>query len=326
MYRISFIDNESLGDFFAEVKKRSNLSWMKLAKHIGSNRSMLDNYRKGKFLIPEDRFNQLLAFMDFSQRKNYIKLISKKDRNWGQIKGGLKAYKLNKKYFDLGRNKGNKDRSVKYEFNIQMPLTGDLCEFLGVIIGDGCTNKYRNLYQTQIAGDKILDKDYYLNNLSSICVNLFNISPKIVVRPKGIYMNLYSKRVFELLTKRFKIPAGKKCYTVEIPEEIINSSQDMINHTLRGMFNADGGVGFDKRSSYKNPYVRINYTSTSHKLIDQIHKILQEYNLPHSIHGRKGRKVKQVQINGEENVRSFIRKIGFSNTRHLKKLEYLNAS
>jgi hypothetical protein len=96
-----------------------------------------------------------------------------------------------------------------------MPLSEELCEFLGVIIGDGCTNKYGNLYHTQTAGDKILDKRYYSNNLDLICRNVFNIRPKIVVRERGIYMNIYSKRLFEMLTGRFKIPAGKKCYSVK---------------------------------------------------------------------------------------------------------------
>ena len=154
-------------------------------------------------------------------------------------------------------------------------------------------------------------------------MKLFNISPKITVIASGMYVNLYSKRVFELLTKRFNIPAGIKCYTVEIPKEILNSSQIMINYTLRGMFNADGGVGFDKRHSYKKPYVRINYTSTSHRLISQIHDILQKYKISHSIHGKKDCKAKQIQINGEKNVKLFIKKIGFSNPRQLKKLEYL---
>ena len=153
-----------------------------------------------------------------------------------------------------------------------MHLSKELCEFIGVIIGDGCTNKYGKIYQTNIAGDKLLDKEYYFNDISSICKNLFNISPRIMVRPSGMYINLYSKRVFEILTERFKIPRGVKCYTVRIPQEILEAPKEMVVATLRGMFNTDGGVGLDKRKTYKKPYIRINYTSASKILIEQICK------------------------------------------------------
>jgi hypothetical protein len=286
---------------------------------------MLDNYRKGKLLLPEEKFSKLLNLLEEEKKEHFRSLSKEKEENWGQIIGGIKAYKINKSAFDKGRKKAGKSRLniVKYDFDVNMPLTEELCEFLGVIIGDGCTNKYGKLYQTQIAGDKRLDKGYYTNNLSIICKNVFGITPRIVIRPKGIYMNLYSKRLFQLLTKRFKIPKGIKCYTVKIPNEIINASEKMLYSTVRGMFNTDGGIGIDKRKTYKKPYIRINYTSVSSVLILQLREILNKIEIPHSIHTQKNRKTQQIQINGEKNVKKFIKNIGFSNSRHLSKLSYL---
>lgn len=327
MKRIYFSNKQNLDQFFKEIKENLNISWNKIGKNIGTTRSMIDNYRKEKLLLPEDRFLKLLDLLESNDRKELFRsLVKNKDKNWGQIIGGINAYKINKSSFDKGRKKGNRFRKkfgLKYNFDINMSLSEELCEFLGVIIGDGCTNKYGRLYQTQIAGDKILDKEYYFNNLSIICKNLFNITPNIIIRPKGVYMNLYSKRVFELLTERFKIPRGVKCYTVKIPEEIFNAPKEMLNSALRGMFNSDGGVGLDKRKIYKKPYIRVNYTSTSDTLINQVHEILQNYSIPHSVHGDKGSKAKRIQINGEKNVKLFINEIGFSNPRHLSKISYL---
>jgi DNA-binding transcriptional regulator WhiA len=121
-----------------------------------------------------------------------------------------------------------------------------------------------------------------------------------------------------MLTNRFAIPSGVKCYTVQIPVEIVNSEKKLINSTLRGMFDTDGGIGIDKRRSYKVPYIRINYSSVSEKLIRQIEKFLLDYNIKYSIH-RKGNTL-IVQINGKENVKRFISEIGFSNKRHLDKI------
>ena len=98
----------------------------------------------------------------------------------------------------------------------------------------------------------------------------------------------------------------------------------MIGAVLRGMFDTDGGIGLDKRKTYKKPYIRINYTSVSEVLIKQISDILFKINLLHSIHKRGN--AFMIQINGEKNVKKFISEIGFSNSRHLKKVRYLVSS
>ena len=61
-----------------------------------------------------------------------------------------------------------------------MPLSEELCEFVGAVIGDGFTNVYGHLYQTQITGDKVLDFKYYFDRLKPICEKIFNITPKIL--------------------------------------------------------------------------------------------------------------------------------------------------
>ncbi len=328
MKRIQFQSQMLLNQFFSEIKlNNSTKSWKTIASNINTTRSMIHNYRKGKLLLPEDRFFQLLSLLTKEKQEHFSKKILKKEANWGQKIGGLKAYNINKEAFQEGRKSGSKFRKnfgVKYDFNINMPLSEELCEFLGVIIGDGCTNKYGHMYQTQIAGDNILDKEYH-NNLSQISRNLFGINPRMVSRPKGLYLNIYSKRVFELLTERFKIPKGVKCYTVKIPTEIFEAPEEMLNFVLRGMFNADGGVGVDRRKAYKKPYIRVNYTSISEGLIDQVHSILERYNISHSVHSQinPNGKIQQIQINGERNVKIFLKKIGFSNPRHLKKVSHL---
>ncbi|MEX0920006.1 MAG: LAGLIDADG family homing endonuclease [Candidatus Pacearchaeota archaeon] len=321
MNRIYFLDKKDRIKFFETIKK-SNVSLRKIAESINTNRSMLDFYRKGKLHIPEDRFKLLIELIPERERRFFLKKIGKKRSNWGQVIGGKRAYKVNKKKFDEGRKKARKG-ALKYVFDTNMKLGEDLCEFIGAIIGDGFTNKYANFYQTQITGDNLFDSDYYHNKLKPICENLFNISPKITNNGNWIRLNIYSKRLFEMLTGRFDIPAGKKSYIVTIPDEILESGERFTVATLRGMFDTDGGIGFDKRKGYKKPYVRVNYTSVSPTLIDQVHNLLDRYKIPHSVHEKNDSLAKQIQINGENNVKLFLRKIGFSNTRHLNKIKHL---
>ena len=135
--------------------------------------------------------------------------------------------------------------------------------FTGVVIGDGFTNKYDHHYLVQITGDKKLDENYYSAILQPLCKTIFDVPAKITTTKDALRLSIYSKALFEMLTIRFDIPAGKKCYTIMIPEEIMSAENKFISATLRGMFNTDGGIGFDKRKCYKKPYIRVNYTSAA---------------------------------------------------------------
>ncbi|MAG24781.1 hypothetical protein CMI47_04300 [Candidatus Pacearchaeota archaeon] len=329
MKRIVFPNKQLRNEFFRELKKSGQgKSWKKISEFIDTTRSMLSNYRGGKILLPEDRFFKLSSLLNKEKQNYFLQNISKKEGNWGQIIGGVKAYEINKKYFEEGRKKGSRAMEsfgIKYDFDINMVLSEKLCEFLGVIIGDGCTNKYNRLYQTQISGDKELDRDYYIDTIIPICIELFGIHPKIITRPKGMYINLYSKRLFQLLTERFEIPKGFKSHTVQIPREILNSQDKFIKATLKGMFNTDGGVGVDKRKVYKEPYIRVNYVSASQNLINQISKLLDKFYICHTRHTRLNGKGNAgvIQINGKKNVKSFLKGVGFSNPRHLNKVSLI---
>ena len=212
-----------------------------------------------------------------------------------------------------------KRSNLKYNFDETMELTSELCEFVGAVIGDGSLEKFPRTGRIHITGDRVLDKSYYLDHLSEISKLLFNISPKIYEKENTLRLNIYSKKLFEMMHLRFTIPHGKKAYTVLIPDEILASKKKFINSTIRGVFDTDGGVSFDKRKIYKQPYIRLNHTSASKGLIKQISRVLWSYCINHSIH--KKDKTYMIQINGKRMVSSFVQKIGFSNKRHKDKIK-----
>lgn len=324
MSRIYFSNKSDCLEFFDETKKSLKIrSWLELAKFLKTSKSMIDNYKSSKLCLSEERFNVLLKTLPIDKQNYFFNLAEKKGDNWGRIIGGKEAYKINKREFDIGRKKGSKirSRSVKYDFDINMPLSEELCEFVGVIIGDGFTNRYGRMCQTQIVGDKILDLKYYKEIFRPLCKKLFDLPYSLIILDNCLRVNFYSRRLFEMLTLRFGIPAGTKCYSVAIPEEILKAGCPFVNATLRGMFNTDGGVGLDKRKIYKKPYIRVNYTSASPKLIEQLHCLLLKFDVPHSVNKRNNTQL--VQINGEENVKQFLKNIGFSNPRSLNKVRYL---
>src|SRR3989344_2176236 len=145
MARIEFLGVEICHTFFEESKiNGSYTSWRGLASFIGTTRAMLDKYRNGKISLSSQRFEKLLSLFSPDRKDFFIKQAIKKPSNWGQKIGGIQAYKINKIFFDLGRKKRwsqiiRNKFGVKYNFDINMHLSKELCEFIGVIIGDGCT-------------------------------------------------------------------------------------------------------------------------------------------------------------------------------------------
>ena len=169
---------------------------------------------------------------------------------------------------------------AKYNFDINMKLNEELCEFIGAFIGDGFYNIYQpGKYIIQFTGDYILDYHYYKNTIIPIGSKLFdNTNPKIKKKKdkNALIVNYLSKNLFYMFKYRFNFPQGKKAKKVIIPSEIINiKDKKLIYATIRGIFDTDGGVFLDKRKIYKKPYPRITLKISSTELFKQIKEILE---------------------------------------------------
>lgn len=207
------------------------------------------------------------------------------------------------------------------EFPSIIPLDSHLSLFIGALLGDGFLGTRSD--QVQITGDAELDESYFRNVLAPICRQYFSYDPSIKISDTVIRLRVYSKQLKYFLHEEYEIPIGVKCYTVQIPSKILSSENKCKRACLRGLFDTDGGVMFDRRKTYKKPYVRINYVSVSKSLVDQISDILLEFNLAHGVSERKNPSAWRIQINGDRNVKRFLSEVGFSNPRHLSKLRYL---
>ncbi|MDO8740566.1 MAG: LAGLIDADG family homing endonuclease [Candidatus Woesearchaeota archaeon] len=321
--RVFFRDDTIRDEFFAKLKAQFG-TWKELRKHFGIYKSRLEHLRDGDISIPYSTFLDLLSHLSTDDNNFFNKQIFLKDRNWGMIKGGLATYKKHRYIFEKGRKIGAKSaRCGRYNFQFDTPLTPQLCELIGAFIGDGFTNKYGGMYMIQFTGHSKLDKEYIVETLKPIIKEMSpNSNPIITEKDNTMRMTIYSKEFYNLLTKRFKFPSGKKSYTVTIPDEIVNSEdQKSITNCIRGIYDTDGCIFYDKRKIYKTPYLRVQLGTVSVPLMNQVYNILKNLNLnPRAyINGRKH----VIQINGFENVNKFIKEIGFSNKKHLDKIKDL---
>ncbi len=322
--RIYFNSIKSRDFFFRKSLESLNFkTWKQLAHFLNIRRTVLSNYRNGKLTLPEGFYNKLFIKFNENDRKFLSKNISLFDDNWGRIKAGKITYSKYKHFFDEGRKKAiESSHKRSCRFDINLPLNKELSYLIGLFIGDGFTNKYQRSYLIQFTGDK-KEKKFYETIISDYCKRLFTITPKIREEKNNntLRINLYSIDLFNLITQRFQISSGRKSRTVLIPKEILGSEPTIIKSCIRGIYDAEGCVFFDKRKSYKRPYPRIDLHMNNLELLKQIHTLLNRFDIQSNLGIIKDNL--RVIIYGEEPVKKFVKEIGFSNPKHLERLEIL---
>src|SRR3989344_4596078 len=326
MKRVYFNKKEDRKDFFAAIKLIPQTNTIqKIAIHLNTYKSAIDLYISGGLTIPETKFLELIQILPIDAQNSFITCISTKDSNWGQIKGGKVTYTKHRNIFDTGRL--SKKDTINTESHLfKTELTPDFCEFIGAFIGDGFIGKYGPSCMLQITGDATLDRHYYDIKLIPICKSLFP-NKKICVYRRGnntLRLTLNSKEIVTVFNERFSFPIGKKCYTVVIPDEILNSTDENKAATLRGIFDTDGCYFFDKRKSYKLPYPRIALKLASPQILEQIKIILNSFGIESRITQKTEQNHRTLYVNGFEDVKLFIEKIGSSNERHLVKIRKIS--
>ena len=201
-------------------------------------------------------------------------------------------------------------------------LNKETCEIIGAFIGDGYMWSYgknKNKAAVGFVGHKIDDEDYIKIYLKKIIIKNFPKSnPRIYYRTdeKTIRLIDYSGEIANFL-KEMGFNPGKKTKTVKIPEIIIKN-KNLVNFTLRGIYDTDGCVFFDQRKAYSKPYPRVVLESYSSSLITQIHNLLSD-KFKIYLNKRKSRDGQIIEIYGHQQLEKFLKHIGFSNKKHISK-------
>ncbi len=252
------------------------------------------------------------------------------------MKNSTKILPLLKKVCSRGGQKRslNGGSSLK-RIDLDVPLSKELCELIGAIIGDGCIDghvnqKGKSAYHLSVTGDAKLDRNYLSNILPSIIKHLFKVKSKFYFRKdcNAMILNLYSKKVFTILTKRFGLVAGNKTYIVKIPDEILNSDEKFIFATIRGIFDTDGNVFIDKRKICRKPYGRITLRVVSEPLHNQLKEFIEKYfslyvAVKKDNNGLSDSLKYEITVYGNAQIKKWMHLIGFSNERHLGKIREL---
>lgn len=195
-----------------------------------------------------------------------------------------------------------------------MKLTPAMSELVGAIIGDG--NIYaRKGFWVELTGDLNNDRGYIRKCIGPIVKKELNYNPHIFRRPNSLNLRIYSKEFVNYL-KDLGIPTGEgKGKTVMIPTRICKD-WSLTRNCIRGIIDTDGSVTFDKREAYLRPYPRIALHINNHNLRKQLGNILSTNNFNATISEKEG----TLYLNGIEQIKLFLCKIGFSNMKHIRRL------
>jgi hypothetical protein len=211
-------------------------------------------------------------------------------------------------------------------------LTQDLAEFAGIHAGDGHLRKDGRGLELSGGYD---EKEYYDEIIIPILEKLINRKIKGRIFPsKGTYgINLNHKFINNLL-EEFGFPKGNKSKVVEIPSIILNSNEDIFKRAfLRGLFDTDGSLSFDRKSRNTNPlkkkyhfYPRILLTTISRKMAEQVKKLCFQEGLNCSMYGSipkiKTESTKyKLQILGKSALDYWMEHIGFNNPSKRSRFE-----
>ncbi len=300
--------------FFNQILSKNNITLKQLSKKINCGYSGLKNWRTGKFLIPEEDFNSLLALVEFESaqvKHNFTKYPS----NWGAKLGGVVSNDRSQTF--IAKRMAHARRFRKHKIIVPPEMNDQLWEFLGTFFGDGCLSKVfskydkRWLYFSILTGHMQDDLEYYKNKVMPT-LKYFNCNANYNLRPEYtvVTIRINNKNVFNFL-KKHGMPVGLKKDKLRIPKEVFISTNPTKAAILRGLLDTDGHIFARKDEGYKYPYVKI--TSASKLFRKDIKKLIRGFGLPAYEHGT------DVLVRGSANFKTWMNLIGSSHPLNIKR-------
>jgi len=194
------------------------------------------------------------------------------------------------------------------------PESEQVAELTGSILGDGNIYDKRPTY-VELCGNPTTDLEYFKRILIPIVNHELNREPQLFVRDGGLRFRINS-RAFVAWLKEIGIPSGEAKASAIIPDFILKN-RALLVCCIRGVFDTDGSVYFDLRPAYKRPYPRIDLHMTNARLLEQMDRLLNDFGIKHSFVRKKG----SLITAGVDSLTKFLMVIGFSNPRHIRRIE-----
>jgi len=204
------------------------------------------------------------------------------------------------------------------------PISEKLAEETGIHIGDGSMSYQNGGYRIVYACNLFEDASYIVF-VRSLLKELYNIDSKIkeIRKDTLAYIRIFSKAICTFKNKFLGLPFGKKSEIVDIPP-IFQSDVGLAKACIRGIFDTDGGVVFQRQGKYCYPAVIL--VNKSKALIQTLMKSLTELKFTPYVEFDPATKCSKIWIKGDHQFERWFKIIGSRNERNLKKYRYRRSS
>ena len=227
-------------------------------------------------------------------------------------------------------SKKDKLRGLK----IPNKITPNLAYLCGIFAGDGSINfrEKKKEYSIKCVGNPKDEKPLYRKIIGQFFEEVFGFCPTMKYCDAGTTFGfvIYSKTLVKYLTGYIGLPLGSKYDSLKIPFIFLNND-DLLISFIRGVFDTDGSISFKKRYR-KNPYYPvISFSSKSHKFTKEVATALKKYGFKaaelynYKLNDTRVKDgftiINRIDLNGKDNLRLWIQKIGFLSPKHKNKIE-----
>ncbi|MBR9692090.1 hypothetical protein GOV06_04875 [Candidatus Woesearchaeota archaeon] len=201
-------------------------------------------------------------------------------------------------------------------------INKELCEFYGILIGDGCISRFQSQGKThhaiRIDGNSITDHKYYTDHLRPLIWKIFQRKVMVKHRKVGncIFLMFEYKDLALFLKKSFNYPFGKKG-EITISKNLL-TNKNFLFSILRGLFDTDGSLYFTKNNSEKRFYPIIEISTHSKALLKQLYSLFTELKFNVVISHFQD----SIKLHGKENLIKFMRLIGSSHPDKISKFDF----
>ncbi|MFH0701381.1 MAG: LAGLIDADG family homing endonuclease [Candidatus Woesearchaeota archaeon] len=202
-----------------------------------------------------------------------------------------------------------------------MGLTPQKAELIGAHAGDGTLYQtWKNTFVWELRG-ALEEKEYYLNNICPLLKDIFRLEIISKFRSGGAHgvwgVQTTKKEIIHFFLE-WGFNPGSKTYSVTVPEYIFSSSALIKRAFVRGLFDTDGCLRFDRINKTVNrEYPRIEFGFASIALRDSLKKLLGELGFNSFIWNDKSNY--RLCVPGKNNLEKWINEIEPKNPKHLKK-------
>ncbi len=295
-----------------------------LAVTIGVHERTISDWRRGKFSIPSDAFQKLVAASGASESElNVIHIDDRKRKSSAGKQGG-------NTYLRRYGPPGSRDSRVKGGTNsyiarasvttdifarkviLRPKMSPYLAEFIGIMIGDGSITPYQAIVSLNTTTDK-----EYIVYVNALIKRLFGLEstlrPKLPADCTNIVVS--SRDIVEFLLS-LGLPLGDKVRAgIDIPEAF-KKDPDLLAACLRGIFDTDGGIFLEKHMRPQGVYAypRMAFVSASPRLRQSIYDGLTSLDIR-----SKERQHRSVNIERFTDIKKYFRIVGSSNPKHLER-------